>query len=472
MFSAIFIDDELLIRKKIASIFLWLDEEIKLVGNFSNLSDTIAFLQDHTVDLIIADIQLKNESGMELAKYVHMNKLPTKVIILSAHQSFEYAKEGYKYNVFSYITKPLKIEELKEVLQELKNELRASRNSSQSFLDYVSDLIFESDEDSSADTASKNHCICQLSLTIKNYSDYDSNTLYQYISNILQLYNSELSYVLVRLEQDKAIAFVFSDNISESTNLQAAVEADISALRKIFLDTFQLHVDFGTYYLSVTNQPDSFQTEENSFAPTALYNDFILKSLAEHLLTNDPKKILPTLRSMISHLKTVEKKLDFANRLFEKLNFSFSLDGIPDHVDCDSYIIDTICKKAGEKNLTAHDSNEAICNEISSYIEQNFYRDISLYDIADHMNMNASYFSRYFKKLFDMNFSEYLVTFRINKAKEFLGKNNISIDAIANAVGYNHYQAFYKNFKRITGMTPHEYRTFQHSKEDSPDSNV
>lgn len=462
MFSAIFIDDELLIRKQIASIFLWLDEEVELIDTFSNVPEAISFLQNHFVDMIIADIRLKNESGMELAKYVYENNLPSKVIMLSAYKSFEYAKEGYKYGVASYITKPLNVEELREVIQHLKKSILDSRdinnikqNSAQYILDYFADTVPRPNQHSSS--TKRASFLCRLDIRIKNHSDYDNNTLYQYIYNILQIYESPLTYVLTKLDGEKAIALIFSDIVENETDFRAVIEHDCLALNKVFWDTAKLHVEFDTSYLSIGMLNFSFN-EEKSNIPMATYNDFILKSLVEHLQTDEPKKVLPVLRLIIDFLKTPQDKISFANRLFKKLNITVMIEELPEKQDFASYIIEVISEKIGRKSFSSHNT---MISSITSYIEQNFYRDISLYDIANHMNMNPSYFSRYFKELFEINFSEYLVTFRVNKAKIFLKKSNASVDAIANAVGYNHRQAFYKNFKRITGMTPNEYRTSQ-----------
>jgi YesN/AraC family two-component response regulator len=53
---------------------------------------------------------------------------------------------------------------------------------------------------------------------------------------------------------------------------------------------------------------------------------------------------------------------------------------------------------------------------------------------------------------------EYLIQFRINKAKEMLTHTYYNISEIAFSVGYNDYYAFIKSFKKKTGLTPKQYR--------------
>nr|WP_242851186.1 AraC family transcriptional regulator [Clostridium novyi] len=72
--------------------------------------------------------------------------------------------------------------------------------------------------------------------------------------------------------------------------------------------------------------------------------------------------------------------------------------------------------------------------------------------------MSSSYLSTKFKKKVGISFTEYLVTFRINKACEILLNKSIPIKTVANMVAYDDYSQFSKIFKKYTGKTPKEYR--------------
>lgn len=120
LITAVFIDDEALICRQMSDIFNWIDPDVKLLGTFSTVESAIRFLENQKVDVIFTDIFLKSGSGIDIAKYVYKHKLSTKVILVSAHESFCHAKEGYKYAVYAYINKPFDIAELKEILAQLK----------------------------------------------------------------------------------------------------------------------------------------------------------------------------------------------------------------------------------------------------------------------------------------------------------------------------------------------------------------
>ena len=95
---------------------------------------------------------------------------------------------------------------------------------------------------------------------------------------------------------------------------------------------------------------------------------------------------------------------------------------------------------------------------ISHYIETNYMYDISMQDLARHMNYSEAYFCKLFKQCFDQNFTSYLTNFRINEAKRLLKDKNISVKDAGMKVGYYDSNYFAKVFKRVTGMIPSEYR--------------
>lgn len=92
------------------------------------------------------------------------------------------------------------------------------------------------------------------------------------------------------------------------------------------------------------------------------------------------------------------------------------------------------------------------------YIHVNFSHDLSLIEVSNHVNMNDSYFSTLFKKTVGLNFIDYLTNARIEKAKEYLKDPMMKVYEISRAVGYSGEKHFFKIFKKITGLTPNEYR--------------
>lgn len=93
------------------------------------------------------------------------------------------------------------------------------------------------------------------------------------------------------------------------------------------------------------------------------------------------------------------------------------------------------------------------------YIEENFEKEeCSLTNVANHVNLVPSYFSRLFKSETGINFLEYLTKLRVNAAIELLDKSNLRINEICLAVGYESQRYFTKVFKKQMGCLPTEYR--------------
>ncbi|MCI9168764.1 MAG: response regulator [Dorea sp.] len=92
------------------------------------------------------------------------------------------------------------------------------------------------------------------------------------------------------------------------------------------------------------------------------------------------------------------------------------------------------------------------------YISDNYYKPLTLEMVSKEIGFNATYFSSMFKKETDMNFSEYLKKIRIDNAKNLLLNTENSVEDISYAVGYSDIKYFSRLFKKLTGVTPTEFR--------------
>lgn len=97
---------------------------------------------------------------------------------------------------------------------------------------------------------------------------------------------------------------------------------------------------------------------------------------------------------------------------------------------------------------------------IQKYIDGNLSEELSLVKLADIAYFNPSYLSRLFKQVTGKNISDYIFEAKIRRAKQLLEKADIKIYEIAEAIGYNSAQNFTRFFKKITNITPQEYREF------------
>ena len=97
--------------------------------------------------------------------------------------------------------------------------------------------------------------------------------------------------------------------------------------------------------------------------------------------------------------------------------------------------------------------------QIVTYIDRHFCEDLSLENVAEHFGMHKVYLAKVFKDEKNMSVNEYIRTVRMERAKQMLENDTIKISAVVEALGFNNPQTFYNLFKKHTGMSPSEYKT-------------
>ena len=101
---------------------------------------------------------------------------------------------------------------------------------------------------------------------------------------------------------------------------------------------------------------------------------------------------------------------------------------------------------------------KAIGKQSRLYLEENFRKKITLDDIADTLHVNRSYLSRYYKNKTGVNLFDEILMKRVEKAKEYLQNTEMKTYEISEAVGVEDAGYFSKMFKKITGVSPKEFR--------------
>ena len=93
------------------------------------------------------------------------------------------------------------------------------------------------------------------------------------------------------------------------------------------------------------------------------------------------------------------------------------------------------------------------------YMKMNFYKSVTVEKLAEISGYSVSHFRRLFVSTYGVSPQEYLLNYRISKAKELLiDEEDKSIDEIADFLGMCNSSYFCKIFKKKTGMSPHKYK--------------
>lgn len=110
------------------------------------------------------------------------------------------------------------------------------------------------------------------------------------------------------------------------------------------------------------------------------------------------------------------------------------------------------------KQYDERDRASLVVDRICHYIEEHLGEDLSLVRLAEIHYFNPTYLSRFFKQEKGINLSEFIDTCRVKKAKELLRDADLKVRDVAVSVGYEAAHSFTRFFKKVTGMTPQEYR--------------
>ena len=104
------------------------------------------------------------------------------------------------------------------------------------------------------------------------------------------------------------------------------------------------------------------------------------------------------------------------------------------------------------------DHEDEIILKAQAFIEENHLEKITVDQIADHFFITRRTFERRFKKATRHTVAEYIQRVKIEATKKRLEIGRKTINEIMYEVGYSDIQGFRELFKKITGMTPNDYR--------------
>ncbi len=123
------------------------------------------------------------------------------------------------------------------------------------------------------------------------------------------------------------------------------------------------------------------------------------------------------------------------------------------------YAEETIFHKASSIFRYYHAANYSYVKAAIEYIEEHFTdTSLSLNEVSQAININASYLSHLFTSTVGQSFVYYVNSYRVNQARNLLSNSEVQIQDIGMIVGFNNMTTFYRVFKKYTGMTPKAYR--------------
>lgn len=102
--------------------------------------------------------------------------------------------------------------------------------------------------------------------------------------------------------------------------------------------------------------------------------------------------------------------------------------------------------------------NIDVINKALQYMRRNYAQKVTLDQVAQMVHLSPTYFSKVFSKELGCNFNKYLNILRIEKSKKLLLFDHMKLSEVATMVGFEDQSYFTKVFKRMTGISPHQFR--------------
>ncbi|MRH41944.1 response regulator [Aquibacillus halophilus] len=501
------IDDEKVIREGIKNSVDWAKEGFEFCGDAPDGEIALPLIEKYKPDIVITDIRMPFMDGLQVSRILRDRMPRIKVIILSGHDEFEYAREAMRIQVSEYCLKPVSAQDLIEVLQRVSASIEEEESAKKQMLD----LQYQAKQNVvlSRDNFLIELCngIYSTAEAIKKASELNIELIssYYYVL-ILETDVKEIPAIDWILKNYSSL--VFKRRKTQTVFLmknesKQQLELEIEAIREqLLLEPDSLSFGFGKVKSRIQGIAESFEEadKEKSFSVhiTEKYNvdnsevdtksnkelhQFNRNDLIHFLKFGDTSKIDEFSESYSSYLKAANVRTPFfiyyflmdftttithyikdqnndTDDILQQINgLEVKMSWIKEYFEIVDYMKELL-------NLVINFREQVnskfgtIIQKTKDYIHDQ-YSDpkLSLQTIAKKVNVSASYLSHMFSQETGETLIEYLTRIRIDRAKEFLKTTNDKTYEIAYKVGYSDSHYFCHSFKKITGMTTKQFKS-------------
>lgn len=490
---------------------------------FEESKEAFKYLEVNSVDLLLTDIKMADIDGLRLAAFAKEKNKCISTVLISGYAEFTYAREAIRYDVADYLLKPISRKQIYECLdKQLEIFMREKEEVSHKECQKKS-LLFHQINHETDFTGKK--LLEQLGKTsaftvmfmVMFQVDY---ILCDSVKNILEVIGSLEKVFVVEAGEGTTVCLVcfledketekvrdrvikqckwcYQDIMREKKNPKIYIA--VSSLKEINSSLNELisqckyilgeKIFCKEQYLYDYNKI-TCKNNKNFINPSLEYEiqrsfEFKDKVLTKSLINGEIKKIVEKKESALWNMTDFLSRVIFT---FNKVIYDYNQKQITKNGESSvSYIQEksltnfhTIEEMTEFLNVSIDDIydnisqeavNDSTIERLMKYVEENYYLDISLTEIAQRMfYLNPSYLSRLFKAKTGVSFSKYLLTYRLERAAEYLKENNTSsVGEISLLAGFSDVSYFVKQFKREYGKTPGDYQK-RYQKKESKKSN-
>lgn len=496
MYKVIIVDDEKYVRKSIRNRINWNQYGLEVIAEAGNGEEAYNMVVQFNPDILLADIRMPLVDGIELIKMLAKEYSHIKVIILSAYDDFEYAKQAILLGVENYIKKPIDEIELEKTLCDIVSELEGREGSSKLpslELSMITKAVYQK----------KYFMILAFYIQTEFYGEnielFQYN-LYNRLKNasFVKMYDIEL-YIIDGMDSDKGILFLANSDMLSEAGMRTALNKvgkeykedqeniklivgttevfddpqDIIKKADIAISILKYKIVMGDLTVLSEKNTVSFNYTEpiKEYQNLNLIYDMIVKDemdkahimmtrLAEHYINR--KYSIAGIEYLIEEMINLLKKVNQMTRpdydfntvvkTFRKNNYVLLYNSLDELKNDLQRVIDFVFE---QKMLQ---SGRDIIQNIKLYIKNNYSEKLSVNHIAAKYHLSAAYLSVLFKEKTNTTLSAYIEEVRMDMAKKLICDDICNIADTAFAVGYTDPNYFCKVFKRYTGITPSKFK--------------
>ncbi len=485
--KVLIIEDEKLIRNGLIKHVLWKNFGINEVRGAENAEEAYLICQEYIPDIVVSDISMPGESGIELCRKLRKIFPEIEIIFVTGYTDKEYMKAAISLHAVCYVEKPVDREEFAEAVKEAVQRVKRARAQKSAYLH----SIFFDPLALPFQVSGKNifqACILRLG---EGKASEIKPKLAENLSSCLKV--NEMN-VLAEIFDSKRISFLLSGR-NRFPDRESVEKEFFQVISQLFCGREKWFLSMGTQVGQIENIADSWQAAVNTEKSLAYmgWNHIVfpedlrgehkaelsetdLDKFAEVISQKNKAAALEILDGITRELET---KQVFMNGNIRHIYYALN------------YVLkkaeQTMClndrKEAAEKDFfetaetfsemnqylkervsilledTESQKNIYVVKKVMDYIWQHYGdSDLTLNILAEQVYLAPPYLSNLFKKSVGLTVGQYILNVRIENAKRLMKEPQLKFYQISSMVGYEDSNYFTKIFKKRTGMTPSEYK--------------
>lgn len=477
--------------------------ELEICGEAGNGEAAMDMIRERQPDLVCLDIQMPGRSGIDVVREIEQHHPDIRVIMITAYDTFDYAREVMRSGVREYLLKPVAEKELKESIDRMteeilrKNEeLEEKQKQEQRIEMYVSSMranriltllmdyhVDGMDQEMRSDPLS--NAKAALAISLKTAEPGTLITLRESITDELTRVNPGC---LVGPVLGNHIPAFLSGNLN--TSLSQLVQTFISAMNrktgeKVAVgasEGIETDEDFGRAYqeavvalADVKNTKDAnyqlfsenkdSQSTKNKFKTEGELIEQVKQGDQENVFT-DFEQYFSTISAEVNYQPAkLKQELDeffiVLHRALEELGIKtgrFDANVMTSMTQLREQAITYLKRVVNDVNHWRNADMEHSLDQVRRYIDTHYRNSLSLEEVADYAGLSMYYVSKLFKERFGVSFTRYLTELRLAEAKRMLRESHSSLKEIALEIGYRDPNYFSRVFKKEIGISPTAYR--------------